>query len=109
MKSAFITTIALLALATVAAAKPLTAFEDGREVHPSLLTLPSAVGGMISYQNCAECRYRTFRLAENARFYVDTQEVSYAELKRYIAAHSNAVVSVVNSLTENIVTRVSAR
>jgi len=109
MKTRFITTIALLALATIATAKPPSAFEEAREVEPSLLTLPSQAGGQLTYQKCSDCRYRTFTLIETARFYIDKQEVTFTELKRYVAAHPNATVLVVNSLTENIVTRVVAQ
>ncbi len=109
MKSAFISTFALLALATVAAARGPEAFEEAREVQPTLLTLPSLAGGTITYQNCSDCRYRTFTLVANARFYIARQEVTYAELKRYVAGHPDATVLVVNSLTENIVTRVVAQ
>jgi len=109
MKSGFITTFLLLALATVATARTPAAFEDAKEVQPSLLTLPSLVGGTLTFQKCRECRYRNFTLSANARFYIDTQEVSYAELKRQVAANPDGTVLVVTSLTENIVTRLVAQ
>jgi hypothetical protein len=108
MKSGFII-IALLALATVATARTPAAFEDAKEVEPSLLSLPSAAGGTLSFQKCSACRYRTYTLSESAHFYIDEREVSYAEFQRHVSANPNGTVLVVTSLTENIVTRLVAQ
>jgi len=110
MKTALTTSILWIALAVLpAAARPPSAIENTEEITPQLLTLPSLAGGTIAFQRCGACNRRTYTLASSARYYIKNQEVSYGELKRHIETHPEAVVLVVTSIKENVVTRLTAQ
>jgi hypothetical protein len=109
MKSVFKTSIALLALAALSAtARTPGAVEDGKELEPSMLTLPSTIDGTLAVQGCSACKRRTYTMSPDVKFYVAKQEVSFAEFKRYIGAHPEAALLLVTPVNQNIVTRLSA-
>jgi hypothetical protein len=110
MKTTLITTIALLALTSIPlAARSPSAVEDTQEISPQLLTLPPMVGETLAYQKCSACKRFSHTLASSARFYIKNQEVSYEALKRHIDSHPQAVVLVVTSIKDNVVTRLTAQ
>jgi hypothetical protein len=110
MKSKLINTIALLALISLpVVAKPPSHIEDTQEIEPQLLQLPSLVGGTLAFQKCSACKRFSHTLDSAARFYIKNVEVSYGELKQYIDTHPQAVVLVVTSAKENVVTRLTAQ
>jgi len=103
-----LTLAALVLLPLAGNAAPPRVLEDGREVSPSMLTLPSLADGDLAIQGCGSCKRLTFKLARNARFYVGRAEVTYADLQRYLRAHPDNAVTVVSPLGQNIVTRIQA-
>jgi|SRR5688572_18018681 hypothetical protein len=109
MKSVLKTSIVFLALVTLSAtARTPGAVEDGKEVAPSMLTLPSTIDGTVAVQGCSSCKRLTYTMSPDVRFYVAKQEVSFAEFKRYIGAHPEAALLLVTPVNQNIVTRLSA-
>jgi len=110
MKTALTTSIVWIALAVLpASARTPSAVENTQEIQPQLLTLPSLVGGTLAFQKCSACNRYSYTLSSAARFYIKNQEVSYGELKQHIDKNPQAVVLVVTSIKENVVTRVTAQ
>ena len=110
MKTALTTSIVWIALAMLpASARSPSAVENTQEISPQLLTLPSLADGTLAFQKCSACNRYSYTLTSAARFYIKNQEVSYGELKRHIETHPEAVVLVVTSIKENVVTRVTAQ
>jgi hypothetical protein len=110
MKTALTTSIVWLALAMLpASARSPDGYENTHEIEPQLLTLPSLAGGTLAFQRCSECKRFSYTLDAAARFYIKNQEVGYGELKRHIETHPNAVVLVVTSVKDNVVTRLTAQ
>lgn len=99
---------ALLLLPAAGNAAPPRVLEDGREVAPSMLTLPSLPDGELAIQGCTACKRLTFQMAKNVRFYVGHTEVSYADLKLQLRSHPQSAVTVVSPRGQNIVTRIQA-
>jgi len=110
MKSALITSIALLALASLPAfARSPGGYESGLELDPKLVSLPAIADGTVVAQKCEICTRRSFTLNASSRFYVAGQEVSYAEFKRYVGSHPEAVVLLVTRVNQNLITRLTAQ
>jgi hypothetical protein len=110
MKSALITSIALLALAALPAlARSPGGYESGLELDPRLISLPSVADGTVVAQKCEICVRRSFTLNASTRFYVADQEVSYVEFKRYVGSHPEAVVLLVTRVNQNVITRLTAQ
>lgn len=111
MKSVLTISIALLVLAVLpASARPPTGeFEQGRELEASMVTLPAAVGGTIGVQGCTACKQTDYTMAHDVRFYLAQREVSFGEFKRYLDAHPQAAVFLVNTPKVNVVTRLMAQ
>jgi hypothetical protein len=82
--------------------------EDGREVIPSMLTLPTLADGLLAIQGCSSCKRIPLQLARETRFYVGKTEVNYADLQRHLRAHPNVSVLVVSPRGQKIVTRIVA-
>lgn len=91
-----------------ASAAGFKVLEDGREVAPRMLTLPSLADGQLAIQGCGSCKRLTLKIAPNARFYIGATEVSFADLKRHLANNPNASVTVVSPIRQNIVSRIRA-
>jgi len=108
MKSAFIASIAILALAALPTAANAAPYESGEELLPSQITLPSVADGTVAVQICSACKRWTYTLNTATRFYVADREVSYAELKSFIASKPNAVVHLVTLVNKTNVTRLEA-
>ena len=110
MRTALTTSIIWLALALLpAAAKSPSAVEDAKEIDPTMLTLPSLPGGTLAFQKCSGCKRCTHVLREDARFYIEKQEVTYDAFKRHVGSHPEALVLVVTSIKENTVTHLVAQ
>lgn len=111
MKSAFIASLATLVLLTAlpASARPTAGNEDGHELDPSMITLPSIGEGTVAVQICSACKRLTYTLNLKTQFFVGKQLVSYGEFKRYVDTHPNALVHLVRPVNESIVTRLSAQ
>ena len=103
-----LTVAALLLLPLAVNAAPPRVLEDGREVSPSMLTLPSLPDGEVAIQGCSACKRLTFQMARTARFYVGHTEVSYADLKLHLRSYPQSAVTVVSPRGQNIVTRIQA-
>ena len=101
-------TLAVMLLPLTGNAAPPRVLEDGREVTPAMLTLPSIPDGEVAIQGCGACKRLTFKMARNARFYVGPTEVTYADLQIYLRSHPEKAVTVVSPLGKNIVTRIQA-
>ena len=97
----------LLASFSATAASPRV-LEDGREVTPEMLTLPSTADGTLAIQGCSTCKRESLRIARTARFYVGRTEVTFAELGRHLRSRPNSSVLVVSPIGQNIVTRIKA-
>jgi hypothetical protein len=82
--------------------------EDGREVEPRMLTLPSRADGVLSIQGCTACKRFNFKLAVEARFYVGDIEVTYTDLQAHLRLHPDVGVLVVSPKDQLIVTRIRA-
>jgi len=110
MKSALMTSIALLMLAaTPASAKPPSgAVEDSRELEPSFITLPARLDGSVSV-GCPACARDTYTMRADVRFYANDVEVSFAEFKSYISMHPSSAVLLVSAPNQKIITRFHAQ
>jgi hypothetical protein len=111
MKTTKITALTLAALLLLPLAGNATTprvLEDGREVSPSMLTLPTLPDGELAIQGCTACKRLTFRMAPTARFYVGHTEVTYADLKLHLRSYPQGEVTVVSPRGQNIVTRIQA-
>ena len=110
MKPANISVIAVLLLCSVAsiARPPRAVMEDGREITAAMLSLPSAVGGIVSIQGCTACKRVSLTLGADAQFFVNKQEVTFGEFRRYLQDHPAANVLVVSPVNVLVVSRISA-
>lgn len=98
----------ILALPLGSQAREPRVLEDGREVTPAMLTLPSTLDGTVAIQGCGSCKRLTFALARTARFYVGRTEVSFADLQRQLRTNPNSSVLVVSPINQKVITRISA-
>jgi hypothetical protein len=109
MKASILTALLLAALLPLAAsAAPPRVLEDGREVAPSMLTLPSTPDGIVAIQGCSACKRFSLRIARNAQFFVGRTEVTFADLQRYLRSYPETSVLVVSPIGQTIVTRIRA-
>lgn len=109
MKPTVMFATAVLFLSTVAAlAGTQKVLEDGHEVAPSMLTLPSTPDGTVAIQGCSACKRLTFTLSRTAQFFIGEREVTFADLKRHLLQHPKASVLVVSPIHQSVVTRISA-
>jgi hypothetical protein len=108
MKTTLTISVALLVLAgsTAFARGPI---EDGNELAPRMLTLPSTLDGTVAVQGCPACKRLTYTMSREVRFYVNDQEVTFAAFKAYVGAHPEAVLLLVTPPNQNIVTRLTAQ
>lgn len=110
MKSAFMTSIALLVLTALpAAAKPPSGrVEDSRELEPAFISMPSVINGTVSV-GCPACARETYTMKSDIRFYAAKVEVSFADFKRYIGTHPDSAVLMVTLPSQKIITRFHAQ
>jgi hypothetical protein len=110
MKFALLTSIAVLMLAAVpASAKPPSgAVEDSRELEPSMISLPSALGGTVSV-GCNGCARITYTMNADIRFYAHNVEVNFADFKRYVGSHPDSAVLLVTLPNQKVITRFHAQ
>ena len=106
--TAFVLAALLLLPVSGNAANRSRVLEDGREVTPAMLTLPSLPDGVLAIQGCASCKRLSLRLTRDARFYVARTQVTYADLQRHLSAHPTVSVLVVSPKGQNVVTRIVA-
>jgi hypothetical protein len=103
-----IASLLLLPISGNAAANRSKVLEDGREVTPAMLTLPTLADGVLAIQGCSSCKRISLQFARTTRFYIARTEVGYADLQRHLRAHPNVSVLVVSPKGQNIVTRIVA-
>ncbi|MEO8063959.1 MAG: hypothetical protein ABI821_14565 [Pseudomonadota bacterium] len=109
MKHITIIATALLLLSSFGAqARTKAVLEDGREASASMLTLPSALNGVLSIQGCTACKLVTLTLSNSAQFYIGTQEVSFVDFKRFLSANPKSNVLVVSPANQQVVSRMRA-
>jgi hypothetical protein len=108
MKSVLIASIALLVLAAMpaAAVSPVT-LERSHEVGGRMLSMPSSLEGSVEVQACTACKRLVFALSSEVRFQIANREVSFTEMRQYVAAHPDSVMLLVTS-PQNTVTRLAA-
>jgi hypothetical protein len=108
MKSVLIASIALIVLAVMpaAAVSPVT-LEHSHEVGGRMLSMPSSLEGSVEVQACTACKRMVFAISPEVRFQIANRQVSFGEMKQYVAAHPDAVMLLVTS-PQNIVTRLAA-
>lgn len=100
--------VALAALAPLGVNAAGRVLEDGREVAPNMLTLPSIAGGTVAIQGCGSCKRITLTLAPDAKFFIGRTQVTFDALKRHLRERPNVSVLVVSPKDELVVTRISA-
>lgn len=103
-----IASLLLLSVGNYSAANGSKVLEDGREVTPAMLTLPTLADGRLAIQGCSSCKRISLQFARAARFYVGKTEVTYPDLQRHLRAHPEVSVVVVSPKGQNIVTRIVA-
>jgi hypothetical protein len=103
-----IASLLMLPVSGNAAANRSKVLEDGREVTPSMLTLPTLADGVLAIQGCSSCKRISLQFARTTRFYIAKTEVGYPDLQRHLRAHPNVSVLVVSPKGQKIVTRIVA-
>ncbi len=101
------TAIMLLSAFPVLARPPVAVLEDGREITPAMLMLPSSLDGTVSL-GCPGCKLTSLTLSREAKFFIGKQEVSFADLKRHLKAYPKSSVLVVSPIHQKVITRISA-
>jgi hypothetical protein len=98
----------IMALPLGVQAREPKVLEDGREVSPPMLTLPSKLDGIVAIQGCGSCKRLTFQFARNVRFFVGRTEVTFVDLQNQLRTHPKSSVLVVSPIGKPIITRISA-
>lgn len=109
MKTRYLFTIILLALALPAAAEFRT-IQRAYEVELSNLRLPQAEGGTIAFKPCSNCAYQTTRVTVSTRWVLNGQSMSLAKFREGIAGievQDRKSVTVLHHLEDDRVTRVA--
>jgi hypothetical protein len=106
--SLVLASLLLLPLSGNAASNRSKVLEDGREVTPAMLTLPTLADGVLAIQGCSSCKRISLQFSRATRFYVGKTEVGYPDLQRHLRAHPNLSVLVVSPKGQKIVTRIVA-
>lgn len=103
-----IVSLLMLPLSGNAASTRSRVLEDGREVTPAMLTLPTLADGMLSIQGCSSCKRISLQFSRATRFYISKTEVTYADLQRHLRANPKVSVVVVSPKGQKIVSRIVA-
>ncbi len=69
----------LLGFANADAFRVMNPIETSAELALSALTLPSSPTGTITFRTCADCPYRTHRMAEQPQFLINRKAVTFQE------------------------------
>jgi hypothetical protein len=101
------TAVLILSALPAFARPPVAVLEDGREVTPAMLMLPSSIDGTVSL-GCPACKQTSLTLSRTAQFFIGKQEVSFADLKRHLKANPKSSVLVVSPINQKVITRISA-
>lgn len=98
----------LLPVGGHAASDRTRVLEDGREVTPAMLTLPSRADGVLAIQGCPTCKRISLQVGPATRYFIGKTEVNYVDLQRHLRAHPKGSVLVVSPRKQNSVTRIVA-
>jgi hypothetical protein len=82
--------------------------ELGHEAVPSMVSLPRAAGGELVLQVCATCKVLRLRVDATTRYLIGKEEVSLAEMAKYLEAHPMVPLVVVQPRNELVLSRLVA-
>jgi len=108
MKTKYLLSVLLLALALPAAAEFRTVAE-AYEIELSNLRLPQNAGGTIAYKTCDACAYQRTRVSQDTRWILNGRAMSLVKFRQGIAAikdRNNRYVTVLHHLENDRVTKV---
>jgi hypothetical protein len=91
---------------TQAQVLPLS-LEQGHEVAPFMVRMPTTSTGELTLQICAKCQVLRLRATEETRYLIGKEPVTLVEMTKYLAAHPVAPAVVVQRTDSNIVNRVT--
>jgi hypothetical protein len=114
MKISHIAAVVLLGLGSLPALAQIRVIELTHEAVPSQLTLPRAADGELTLQLCATCKVLRLRASASTRYLIGREEVTLADVTRYLGQHRMATVVVVQpkdefSLSRMVVATVGAK
>jgi hypothetical protein len=116
--SRFVVTIALLlTFNTAGAARVLEMLERAVELTLLGVTLPTDIGGTISFKSCGGCTYSTHRTTDATTFEVNGQAIAFSEFLGVVreihdvpgTAEDEALLTVYLDIATDRVTRVALR
>lgn len=108
MKTKYLLSVLLLALALPAAAEFRTVAE-AYEIELSNLRLPQNAAGTIAYKTCDSCEYQTTRVSTDTRWILNGQAMSLVKFRQGVAQikdRKKRFVTVLHHLENDRVTKV---
>ena len=83
MKTSHIAAVLLSAMLALPALAQMKMLEQGYEVSPSQVRLPSSATGELTVQRCLSCPVLRLRATEKSKYIISDREVGFAEFKRF--------------------------
>ncbi len=97
---------ALLSFCSMASVAKSQVLELSHEASADSLRLPVSVDGELSVQGCATCKTLRLRASATTRYTIGKEDVTLAELTKYIELHPTVVLSVMHRKGSLELTRV---
>ncbi|MFQ5609941.1 MAG: hypothetical protein ACE5F8_06695 [Woeseiaceae bacterium] len=110
MKIRILITALALTLALPATAELFERITEGYEVSLSDVRLPHTDGGSIGYKPCADCEYRTTRVAVDARWSINGKAMTLRKFRERVASlrdPDNYAATVTHHIESNVIIEVS--
>jgi hypothetical protein len=82
--------------------------ELGHEAVPSMVSLPRSANGELTLQPCATCKVLSLRVNEATRYLIGKEQVTLAEMTKYLSAHPMIPLVVVQPRNELVLSRLVA-
>ena len=108
MKLSHIAAIVMLGAASPGAFAQARVSELGHEAVPSMVSLPRAADGELALQICATCKVLRLRVNQTTRYMIGKEQVSLAEMAKYLDAHPMVPLVVVQPRNELVLSRLVA-
>ena len=84
MKTTHIAAALLSAVLALPALAQMKMLEQGYEVSPSKVRLPTSATGELTLQRCMSCAVLRLRATERSKYIIAGQEVGLAEFRRFV-------------------------
>lgn len=84
----------------------MRSLEDALETSSDSVTFPATEAGGLYFSDCQTCNQSALQLSASTRFFVNEQQVTFADFKSALAKHGNHYMTVLYTPADHQVTRV---